>query len=155
MLNSDHNPLAQLRKLKDSRGKFARWISELKEFDFTVQYLPGVDNVEADPFSRNRAASPIQPTSDFKSKIYAVAIENKNFSDQIRSEHCSYQFVANNVLISNGLEITRGKSSKAALKAVLKMIFSSHSLPKKEIYSPPSVRTLMLHSFKMVKNPIR
>ena len=73
-------------KQKDPRGKFARWVSELEEVDYTVQYLPEVDNVKADPFSRNRAASPIQLTSDFESKIYAVAIENKNFSDQIRSE---------------------------------------------------------------------
>ena len=68
--------------------------------------MPGADNIKADPFSPNRAASPIQPASDFESKIYAVAIENKNFSDQI-SKQCSDSIISMaKHLISNGLEIT-------------------------------------------------
>ena len=41
VLNSDHNPLVYLRSQKDPRGKFARWITELEEFDYQVKYLPG------------------------------------------------------------------------------------------------------------------
>ena len=66
-----------------------------------MQYL--VDNVKVDPFSRNRAASPMQLISEFENKIYAVARENKNFSDQIRSEQCSDPIISmTKHLISNG-----------------------------------------------------
>ena len=71
-LNSDHNPLVYLRKQKGPREKFGRWITELEEFDYTVKYVPGVKNVKADPFSRNRAADTVQPDSQFDSKIYAM-----------------------------------------------------------------------------------
>ena len=42
ILNSDHNPLVQLRQKKDPRGKFANWLTELEEYDYTVKYLPGI-----------------------------------------------------------------------------------------------------------------
>ena len=49
--NSDHNPLVYFRAQKDPHGKFGRWITELEKYDYTVKYVPGVDNVKADPFS--------------------------------------------------------------------------------------------------------
>ena len=51
VLNSDHNPLVYLQAQKDPRGKSGRWIVESEEYDYTVKYVPGVDNVKADPFS--------------------------------------------------------------------------------------------------------
>ncbi len=41
ILNTNHNPLVHLRKQKDPRGKFGRWISELEEYEFTVKYIRG------------------------------------------------------------------------------------------------------------------
>ena len=51
VFNSDHNPLVYLQAQKDPRGKFRRWITELEEYDYTVKYVQGVDNIKADPFS--------------------------------------------------------------------------------------------------------
>ena len=51
---SDHNPLVCLRKQKDRRGKFGRWVLELEESDSTVKYVPGIKNVKADALSRSR-----------------------------------------------------------------------------------------------------
>ena len=58
-LNSDHIPLVYVRKQKDPRGKFGRWIIELEEFDYTVKHVLVVKNVKNDPFSRNRAADTV------------------------------------------------------------------------------------------------
>ena len=84
-LNSDHNPLVYLRAQKDPRGKFGRWIVELEEYDYTVKYVPGVDNVKADPFSPNRATDHAQPESLFDNKIYTV-VDNQSFIEQLRTE---------------------------------------------------------------------
>ena len=82
ILNSDHNPLVYLRNQKDPRGKFGRWITELEEFNCTVKYIPGIKNVKADPFSRNRTVETLQPSSQFEDKIYSI-IDNKTFTEQL------------------------------------------------------------------------
>ena len=83
-LNSDHNPLVYMRKQKDLRGKFARLILELEEYDYTIRYIPGTKNVKADPLSRHRATATQQPTSPLEEKIYSLSDLNAqvlNFSD--------------------------------------------------------------------------
>ena len=68
-----------LRNQKDPHGKFSWWITELEEYNYTIKYVPGVENVKADPFSRNRAADPAQPESQLESKTYEV-VDNQNIS---------------------------------------------------------------------------
>ena len=51
-LMSDHNPLTHLRKQKDPRGKFGRWITELEEYDYSIRYVPGKENIKADTLSK-------------------------------------------------------------------------------------------------------
>ena len=51
ILKSDHNPLVHLRNQKDPRGNFARWIAELEEYEYSIQYIPGKENVKADAVS--------------------------------------------------------------------------------------------------------
>ena len=51
-LLSDHNSLVYLRNSKDPRGKFARWIAELEEFEYNIEYIPGSCNLKADSLSR-------------------------------------------------------------------------------------------------------
>ena len=84
-LNSDHNPLTFLRTQKDPRGKIGRWISELEEFDYTIRYICGKDNVKADAFSRNYATSHDQPEPEFEDKVYATFAEDMQFNEQLRS----------------------------------------------------------------------
>ena len=71
VLNLDHNPLTHLREQKNPRGKFSRWLAELEELDFSVQYIPGMFNVKAVVLSRNQAASDIQPPTKFEENIFA------------------------------------------------------------------------------------
>ena len=71
VLNLDHNPLTHLREQKNPRGKFSRWLAELEELDYSVQYIPGMFNVKAVVLSRNQAASDIQPPTKFEKNIFA------------------------------------------------------------------------------------
>ena len=109
-LNTDHNPLVYLRSQKDPRGKFARWIMELEEFDYTIKYIPGIRNTKADTLSRNKAASPIQPSSTLEQNIYSVLFDNRNFMLQLREEHLSDPLINTAIkCITENKIITQGR----------------------------------------------
>ena len=85
-LYTDHNLLVHLRWQKDPRGKFTRWISEFKEFEYTVKCVPGKDNVKADALSRNRNASTFLPDSNWEQNNFANFTENQHFALQLHHE---------------------------------------------------------------------
>ena len=41
MVRSDHQSLVWLFKLKELRGKKARWIEIISQYDVTIQFMPG------------------------------------------------------------------------------------------------------------------
>ena len=49
---TDHNALQWLRRQKDPRGKFTRWLIELETISYNIMYRKGKDNVVADHLSR-------------------------------------------------------------------------------------------------------
>ena len=108
IFNSDHNPLAYLRKQKDPRDKFGRWILELDEYDYTVKHVPGIGNVKADALSRSKSVSVTHPCSIFDEKIYAIY--NQNFMSQIKQGQ-SVDPVINKAMqcISNNEPIKQGR----------------------------------------------
>ena len=84
-LFTDHNPLVYLCKQKDPRGKYARWIAELEELDYNIEYIPGGQNVKADALSRNTAGNAL-PEDKFDDKIYFLERADKHFLEQVRLE---------------------------------------------------------------------
>ena len=58
---SDHEPLRHIHKQKDPRGKIGRWILELENLDYSIKYLKGPDNQEADYMSRIMGSDPPSP----------------------------------------------------------------------------------------------
>ena len=98
ILQSDRNPLKHLRKQKDPRGKFGRWLAELEEFEYTVEYIPGKCNVKGSALSRNLNADEKQPLSQFEEKIFSIEdkyvyesmftalLTSVRFTDQIKQE---------------------------------------------------------------------
>ena len=52
IVRSDHQSLVWLFKLKEPRGKIARWIEVLSQYDFEIQYRPGKNQSHCDALSR-------------------------------------------------------------------------------------------------------
>ncbi len=52
---TNHQALATLRTQQNSKGRKARWITELKNYNFKAKHWPGSDNGIADYLSRNPA----------------------------------------------------------------------------------------------------
>ena len=51
-IETDHKPLQWLQTARDPRGKLARWMIRLQEYDFSIGHVPGKENVMADYLSR-------------------------------------------------------------------------------------------------------
>ncbi|MEW8545559.1 MAG: reverse transcriptase domain-containing protein [Candidatus Thiodiazotropha sp.] len=52
LVRSDHQSLVWLFQLKEPRGKIARWIEILSQYDFAIQYRPGRKQTHCDALSR-------------------------------------------------------------------------------------------------------
>ena len=52
LVRSDHQSLVWLFHLKEPRGKIARWIEILSQYDFAIQYRPGKKQPHCDALSR-------------------------------------------------------------------------------------------------------
>ena len=52
---TDHNPLVWLRKQKDPRGKYTRWILELESINYSIEFVKGTENESADYLSREKS----------------------------------------------------------------------------------------------------
>ena len=117
VLNSDHNPLVHLRNLRDPRGKFARWISELEEYNYTVQYIPGKLNVKADALSRTTGATTSTDIFDmiFEDKVYAINYTSKDFKEQLEEERSSDPVLGPaKRLIADGNTIREGRLKRVS-----------------------------------------
>ena len=57
-IETDHNPLTHLSRLKDSHGHIARWILSLQPYNYTMKYRPGRMNGNADGLSREHGSHP-------------------------------------------------------------------------------------------------
>ena len=84
VIRSDHDPLVQLRKMKDPRGNFSRWITQLEEYSYSIEYIPGKFNIKADAPSRNENAKDFLIPDNFDNKIYRVSYkQNECFKKTI------------------------------------------------------------------------
>ncbi|MCG7868952.1 MAG: DDE-type integrase/transposase/recombinase [Candidatus Thiodiazotropha taylori] len=52
LVRTDHQALVWLFKLKEPRGKIARWIEILSHYDFSIEYRPGRKQTHCDALSR-------------------------------------------------------------------------------------------------------
>lgn len=52
LVKTDHKPLIYMYNMKNPASKLTRIRLELEEYDFTIEYIPGKDNVMADALSR-------------------------------------------------------------------------------------------------------
>ena len=111
ILNTDHNPLVHLREKKDPPGKFARWLSELEEYNYKVTYIPGKLNVKADALSRLKCVETNnhEEMYDCDDNIYSF-IQRDKFLEQLRSEQEADQIILNaKQLIGENKEVKNGQ----------------------------------------------
>ena len=68
-LLSDHDSLKYHKTMPNLSGRLARWIEKMAEFDYTLQHIPGKDNVVADALSRRAdlAAVQVRPAAPLRS----------------------------------------------------------------------------------------
>ena len=52
VIQTDHNPLAHLARIKDTHGRIARWLLVLQPYEYKISYRPGSKNANADGLSR-------------------------------------------------------------------------------------------------------
>ncbi len=71
---TDYQALATLRTQQNPKGRKARWIAELKNYDFKAKHWPGRDNGIADYLSRNPTIEPINYIEDEQKYLKHVGV---------------------------------------------------------------------------------
>ena len=51
-VQTDHHPLQYIRRAKSTNGRLMRWALQLQQYEFVIETLKGVENVDADFWSR-------------------------------------------------------------------------------------------------------
>ena len=69
---TDNSALKWLNSLQP-KGRTARWIMDLQEFDFTVKHRPGGSNQNADALSRLNHSPKVCPSGGSDSIVHAAA----------------------------------------------------------------------------------
>jgi len=77
----DHQALATLWTQQNPKGHKARWIAELKNYDFKAKYWSGNDNGIADYLLRNLAPEPINYIEDEQLYFKFVRVVTYNEDD--------------------------------------------------------------------------
>ena len=143
-IRSDHNPLSTLRKTKDPRGKFPRWLTELEELSFEIEYKPGKLNVVPNALSRISPPNEneYEPEDLLDEKIYTMFTDGENFQHQLRQEQRSDPTILDAMeKTMNGTKIQNGR-----LRHVQRQLRVENDLLTKNgrTVVPPSLRKFVL-----------
>jgi hypothetical protein len=139
--HTDHLPLRYIRNQKDPRGKLARWILELENLDYTIEYIKGKDNTEADYLSRIETAETSNPIVVNPSSIYFVS--EPNFESIAREQDADKQIGDAKVQLKNEESVKKG-----IFKTYRNLSLRDSVLYKGErIVVPPSLSMLLLQEY--------
>ena len=95
IFHTDHQPLRFIRNQKDPRGKIACWITELKNLDYSIEYIPGHRNVRADCLSRTKIpGTDAAPAIAETSCVYANEAVRQLSTDIIKAEQAKDKIIS-------------------------------------------------------------
>ena len=79
---TDHFGLQWLHNTKDPRGRYARWIEELEEFQFSVHFRRAEENAPADALSRAQVCITEEPPASVFSDVSGPSGEEMRVAQQ-------------------------------------------------------------------------
>lgn len=142
-VQSDHKPLIYLYNLKDPTSKLTRLRLELAEFNFTINHIPGKDNVVADALSRIHIRDIIKASEDAasilaltrsmtnKQQIASNITKSKNDKPQVnpRIYEASTSFIRKKVPLITSQRISQNKYNIQLRKSktILVQLQANHS----------------------------
>jgi transposase InsO family protein len=98
VIETDHQPLAGVLKLDDPHGRIARWASELQQFNASIIYIKGIDNIFGDPLSRVH-----ETTATVEEILMFELIEETRFSEAL-SEAISEDHIIDEIETKDKIE---------------------------------------------------
>ena len=121
---TDHKGLTHLWHQKNLSGRQARWVEKLSEFNFDIEYVPGVENVLADALSRiysNDAPGTVRAPSEFTQyDEHSHMVAQLNALDISRPVFAGLEAMAVRTRSSSGAPVTpNAPASQPAPKRVV------------------------------------
>ena len=99
---TDHEALEWLAQARHKNAKLERWALRLQEFDFTVHYKKGSENVVADCLSRLRPQDDTHPL--VAAAVWPQAAKTQAELDKIPCDICNTADAWDNMVICDGCE---------------------------------------------------
>lgn len=117
IIQTDHHALTFIKQCKLTSGRLTRWTLALQEFDYTVEYIPGKDNIAADTLTRYPRTGEERPEEKIKLNKISSLLINKQLIEQFRNiaqeqkkdKHVEKMKENEHVIKKNGITFVRHK----------------------------------------------
>ena len=117
ILITDHCPLKWLKSQKDPKHTYARWLMELQELPFRIEYRSGSENQVADYLSRKPGMSfdeDINREEEFERKIFQVASKMEIYPTVVEGQNLDPVIADALAQLGQDEGITTGQLKKVA-----------------------------------------
>ena len=139
IFHTDHEPLTTVKKTKSPRGKRARWLMELENFDYSLVYIVGKKNVSADYLSRIEIPDDEASDNRHYEKIYNIE-QDEMPNDDVLEQACDW-------LIQDGRLTSEGEMYQIQTAQVLEdTIYITSDSPEDNQF--PSVERVKHYQLK-------
>lgn len=141
-IQTDHNPLVWLRKQRDPRGKFTRWILELESINYSIEYIKGTENASAGYLSREKSETDSEVNDEHQCFERHIYVESSSLHEELAKAQ------------RDDFAISSAKSQLEMMQKIDQGPFRSHSGMKilgallyrgRKVIVPKSMREKIMH----------